>query len=139
VAVRPGSFTPWTGWVEGYGRDLLYGRVDREDVLDAIVLAVDWAAVHVGELVIDAVQPDSFGDDDLAGWADDPVGTLDRVFPGSRAVVERFGIDVARPPQRPNTSGWAESGYRPSRDFGSWVREVAAASDEEVAARRPGY
>jgi hypothetical protein len=36
AAVRPASFVPWTNWARDYSRGLLYERVDREDVLEAI-------------------------------------------------------------------------------------------------------
>lgn len=40
VAVRPASLVPWTDWARDYGLGLLYERVDRNDVLDAIQLSV---------------------------------------------------------------------------------------------------
>lgn len=139
VAVRPGNLTPWTDWVGDYGRGLLYGRVDREDVLDAVALSVDWVARNDDALIVDAVAPDAVPQDARDAWEADPIGTVERIFPGARAIVERFDLDVSPTPARPRTSGWAEIGYRPSRDFGSWVREVAEVSDDEARARTSTY
>lgn len=45
VAVRPGDFTPWgDDYVNGYGARLLYGGVDRDDVLDCVERAVEHLA-----------------------------------------------------------------------------------------------
>ena len=43
VAVRPFAFLPWRTYID-FGTSLLYGFVDREDVLDAIVKSVEWLA-----------------------------------------------------------------------------------------------
>lgn len=139
VAVRPASLVPWTDWARDYGRGLLYERVDRDDVLDAIQLSVDWMAVNDGGLVLDALHPDAVPADDLRDWRHDPVGTADRLFPGARAVVERFGLDISAPPVRPRKLGWTEVGYVPSRDFGTWIKEVAGLSDDQVRARTSDY
>jgi nucleoside-diphosphate-sugar epimerase len=140
VAIRPANLTPWTDFAHDYGLGLLTGRVDREDVLDAIEAGIRWLAEHEGELVIDATVPDSFTDDDLAGWSADPVGTIDRVFPGAREQIERFGLAVPPDaPHRPNTGGRAESGYAPTRHFGAWVAEVAGLTDDEVRTRTSVY
>ncbi|NUP75085.1 MAG: NAD(P)-dependent oxidoreductase, partial [Sinomonas sp.] len=106
VAVRPANLTPWTDWVGDYGRGLLYGRVDREDVLDSILLSVDYVATHEGGLVVDALHPDAVSEADLRDWESDPVGTAERLFPGARAAVERFDLDISALPHRPTTLGW---------------------------------
>jgi hypothetical protein len=78
-------------------------------------------------------------DDDLRDWERDPVGTAERVFPGARAAVERFDLDITTPPTRPSRHGWSEIGYSPTRHFGTWAAEVARLSDPEVHARRSDY
>jgi NAD(P)-dependent dehydrogenase (short-subunit alcohol dehydrogenase family) len=139
VAVRPASLVPWTNWARDYGRGLLYERVDRNDVLDAIQLSVDWVAANDGGLVLDALHPDAVPADDLRDWEHDPIGTADRLFPGARSVVQRFGLDISAPPVRPSKLGWTETGYTPSRDFGRWIEEVTGLSDDQVKARTSDY
>ncbi|MGO4586631.1 NAD-dependent epimerase/dehydratase family protein [Arthrobacter sp. 2RAF6] len=139
VAVRPASLVPWTDWARDYGSGLLYERVDRNDVLDAIVLSVDWVAGNDGGLVLDALHPDTVSANDLRDWEHDPIGTADRLFRGARSVVERFGLDISAPPVRPSKLGWTEVGYAPSRDFGTWIKEVAGLSDDQVKARTSDY
>lgn len=139
VAVRPASLVPWTDWARDYGRGLLYERVDRNDVLDAIVLSVDYVAANDGGLVLDALHPDAVPADDLREWRHDPAGTADRLFPGARAVVDRFGLDISAPPVRPSKLGWTEIGYTPSRDFGTWIDEVTGLSDDQVKTRTSDY
>jgi hypothetical protein len=139
VAVRPASFVLWTDWVSDYGRGLLYERVDREDVLDSIQLSVEYAATHTGGLIVDALHPDVVSDSVLRNWKNDPVGTAERPFPGARAVVERFGLDISALPEWPRTFGWSEIGYSPKRHFGAWISEVTGLADGDVFARRSAY
>ncbi|MCX2748768.1 hypothetical protein OOZ51_13235 [Arthrobacter sp. MI7-26] len=77
--------------------------------------------------------------DDLRDWERDPTGTADRLFPGARAVVERFSLDFSALPVRPSRLGWTEIGYTPSRDFGTWIDEVTGLSDGQVKARTSDY
>ncbi|MDP9905466.1 NAD-dependent epimerase/dehydratase family protein [Arthrobacter bambusae] len=139
VAVRPASLVPWTDWARDYGRGLLYERVDRNDVLDAIVLSTDYVAANDGGLVLDALHPDAVPAADLAEWKLDPIGTADRLFPGARTVVQRFGLDISAPPVKPSKLGWTETGYAPSRDFGAWINQVTGLSDDQVEARTSDY
>ncbi|MGM7774595.1 NAD-dependent epimerase/dehydratase family protein [Arthrobacter sp. KNU-44] len=139
VAVRPASLVPWTDWARDYGRGLLYERVDRNDVLDAIVSSVDYVASNDNGLVLDALHPDAVPAADLAEWKLDPIGTADRLFPGARAIVQRFGLDISAPPVKPSKLGWTETGYAPSRDFGTWIDQVTGLSDDQVKARTSNY
>ena len=138
VAVRPGNLTPWgDDWPGEYGRGLLYGRVDRDDVLAAIVASVRYAASHDGALVVDAVRanpPQGFD-----GWEADPLGTAEALYPGAREVVERFGLDILKRPATTGSSGWAELGYRPARDFGTFVTEALGMPEAEARTLRCPY
>lgn len=138
VAVRPGNLTPWgDDWPGEYGRGLLYGRVDRADVLALIVASVQYAASHDDALVVDAQRPNP--PQGFDGWKADPVGTAEALYPGAQLVVERFGLDLARVPGITGSLGWAEVGYRPTRDFGTFVTEALGMSEAEAHGRRCDY
>jgi nucleoside-diphosphate-sugar epimerase len=145
VALRPADFTPWgDDWVNRYGARLLYGGVDRDDVLDCIEATVRHldGDQHPGdepeEIVAEVVRPTAFDEDEIAGWEADPVAACERVFPGSRRLVEKYSIDVARTPvvtssdALPNALGWT-----PTRHFGTFLAELQRLDDEggETAVR----
>lgn len=135
IAVRPADFTPWRGdWAQNYGARLLYGGVDREDVLDAVTLSVArLAGADPLALVIDATRRNSFAEADLTAWEDDPLGHAERIFPGAADVITRFGLDVSARPRIAPSTGWDEIGYAPKRDFGTFVEQAAQLTDAEVA------
>jgi hypothetical protein len=140
VSVRPGNLTPWgDDWPGAYGRGLLYGRVDRDDVLAAIVSSVDHLGSHDAGLVVDAVRANPDDLDRLQGWAVDPVGTAEALYPGAREVVERFALDIAATPAVTGSAGWAELGYRPTRDFGTFVTEALGMTAAQARALRCPY
>ena len=134
VALRPAAFTPWTDdWPREYGARLLGIGVDRRDVLQAALRSIDYLArTPSAELIVDAVRANAFTADDIAGWEADPVGTAERLFPGARDVVERFGLDISQAPQLQPTAGWAEIGYRPEHHFGTFVDEIRGMDEEEA-------
>ena len=139
VIVRPHDFTPWgTDWLNGYGARLLYGGVDRDDVLECVRLAVESLAgpAPVGGLegnVVHAVRPNAFTESDLMGWEDDPpayaktffralaifsAGTpsMWRVGPASSTRSERARLDTVRAstsvPSWPSSPGSRRTGRR---------------------------
>lgn len=132
VAIRPLDFTPWgSDWVNRYGARLLYGGVDREDVLDCTQLAVRWLESHEGEgLTVDATRANHFTSEDVADWNLD---VCERIFPGSRELIERFGIKVDRKPGVVGELGWKELGYQPTRHFGTFLEALRATDPDEVA------
>lgn len=130
VAIRPADLTPWgDDWVNRYGARLLYGGVDREDVLDGVVLSVErlGGALH-GEpegIIVDALRPNAFLEGDLAGWEGNPASVCERIFPGSAELVEKYGVNISRKPGVTSSMlGWEEVGYRPSRHFGTFLEEL---------------
>ncbi|MBX3100401.1 MAG: NAD(P)-dependent oxidoreductase [Salinibacterium sp.] len=140
VSVRPGNLTPWgDDWPGEYGRGLLYGRVDREDVLAAIVASVAFLQSTDAGVALDVVRPNPDPLDALERWASDPVGTAEQLYPGAREVIERFGLDVTAQPRISPTGGWAEIGYRPAHDFGTFVAEALRMSESEARALRCPY
>jgi NAD(P)-dependent dehydrogenase (short-subunit alcohol dehydrogenase family) len=145
VALRPADFTPWgDDWVNRYGARLLYGGVDRDDVLDCVEAAVrrlagDQAPGEEPEgVVAEVVRPNAFDGDAIADWEDDPAGACERVFPGSRRLVERYAIDVSRKPAITSAQASASLlGCAPSRHFGTFVAELQRVDEEggEAAVR----
>jgi hypothetical protein len=141
VAIRPAALTPWSAnWPEKYGRRLLYGGVDREDVLDSIVLSVAYLEhAESAALIVDALHPNPFTADQLEGWEDDPLAAVERIFPGSREIVERYDLDVSERPKLTTDAGWAEIGFSPSRHFGTFVEEARGLDPEEARRRGSDY
>lgn len=131
VIVRPADFTPWgDDFVHRYGARLLYGGVDREDVLDCVQAAVESLAADPPAdgpegRVVHAVRANGFGADQLAGWEDDPVAAVERIFPGAGDLVRRYGIDIARRPTVVEHVGGDAIGYHPSRHFGTFLERLA--------------
>ncbi len=135
VAVRPHDLTPWSvgEWPQRYGARLLYGGVDRDDVLDAVQCAVRHVlATPDAELVLDATRPNVFGVEQLEGWAEDPAAHLEAIFPGAADAVDRYGLDVTGVPQIVPEAGRVETGYAPSRHFGTFLRQLEAMSPDQA-------
>jgi len=128
VAVRPADFTPWgDDWTGRYGARLLYGGVDREDVLDCVQASVDFLEREPeGEgLVVNAVRASTFDSEATEGWEEDPQGHLERIFPGSGELAARYGLPIDRRPGVPDLGEGAQViGYRPSRHFGTFLKEL---------------
>jgi nucleoside-diphosphate-sugar epimerase len=134
VAIRPHDFTPWNGdWPQRYGARLLYGGVDREDVLDSVVVAVDHVRdVDDAAVILDATRPNVFTAEQLDGWEDDPVGRLEEIFPGAADAVERYRLDVSRKPEIVPDGGRSETGYAPTRHFGTFLQQLTAMEPEQA-------
>ena len=149
VAVRPADLTPWgDDWPNRYGARMLYGGVDREDVLDAVALSVERLAHPLeGEpegIVLDAVRPNAYDEAVLEGWEADPVAVCERVFPGSAELVQRYGLKIDRRPGVSRTrEGWDEVGYTPSHHFGTFLEDLrrvdASGGEDAVRAMRCPY
>ncbi len=157
VIVRPHDFTPWgNDWVNRYGARLLYGGVDREDVLDCIEAGIrhlerttngsdiaqsdeSGALSHEKEMgdgvVVNAVRRNAFTDDMIGDWEADPLGAVERLFPGSRELVERHSIDISRRPSVVDPLGAETVGYAPRHDFGTFMARLRDLDDEGADVR----
>lgn len=143
VSVRPNDLTPWgDDWVNRYGARLLYGGVDREDVVDSIVLSVQRLERElVGDpeaIIVDALRGNAFSAEQIEGWEADPIGTAEAIFPGSASLIEKYQISIGRRPGLTTSFlGWEEVGYAPSRHFGTFIEELRALDAEggEAAVR----
>ncbi len=134
VALRPAAFTPWEGdWPQEYGARLLGIGVDRRDVLQAALRSIDYLSrTPDADLIVDAVRANVFSADDIEGWEADPIGAAERIFPGARDVVERFGLDISATPHLQPSSGWAEIGYQPEHHFGTFLAEISGMDVNEA-------
>ena len=151
IAVRPNDLTPWgDDWVNRYGARLLYGGVDREDVLDCIAQGIAFlqkplpTGSEAEGLVVHAVRGDNYTEEQIADWESDPLATCERVFPGSAALVEKYGIPINRKPTVSRTDEVAtQIGYVSSRNFGTFLEELrrldAEGGPEAVRALRCPY
>ena len=131
VAVRPADLTPWGNDFLSYGTRMLYGGVDREDVLDCIVAAAQAlekpleAGMEPEGISIDATRVDPYTQEQLAGWEDDPAAACERIFPRSRILIEKYGLNIGRRPSAigPNEAA-ARIGYQPKRHFGTFLEQL---------------
>jgi hypothetical protein len=149
VAVRPNDLTPWgSDWLNGYGTRLLRGGVDRNDVLDCVVAAVQrLSGSATGEaegIVVEALRPNAYTPEQAAAWELDPIGTCEAIFPGSRELVEKYGLRIqGKPSITTSNLGWEEVGYAPHRHFGTFLTELrrldAEIGEEAVRALRCDY
>lgn len=120
VAIRPADFTPYRDYLH-FGSRLLYGGVDREDVLDSIEAALTYEGEE--SFSVNAVKANAFTDEQTAVWEADPLAACEAIFPGSRALVEKYGIDLKRRPHRSNAEG-NPLGWSPKRHFGTFINEL---------------
>ncbi len=131
-SIRPADLTPWgDDWVNRYGARLLYGGVDRDDVLDSIERSIETLARDLPDgtepegLIVNAVRANAFTAEQIEGWEADPLQACERVFPGSRALVEKYAINVSRKPGLSDVGDGARTvGYEPKRHFGTFLDDL---------------
>ena len=146
VAIRPADFTPWgADFLNRYGARLLYGGVDREDVIDCIALSVQSLGAARGDepeptgLVVNALRANAFSEEKIADWEIDPLAACERVFPGSRPLVEKYAIKIQRKPLIVHLGDGAKQiGYTPRRHFGTFLDELRRLDAEGGPSRVAG-
>ncbi len=130
VAIRPADLTPWgTAWVNHYGARLLYGGVDREDVLHAICAAVERLSGAPTEepegIILDALRPNAYSEAQLENWEASPKEACESIFPGSAKLIEKYQIRLARKPSTTQSFlGWKETQYKPEVHFGTFLKQL---------------
>ncbi len=127
VAVRPADLTPWHSWANHYGPRLLYGGVDRGDVLQSILRSVQYLGKSDGleGFPVDALRPNAFTAEQIENWESDPLGVCDSIFPGYRDLIEKYSLDIARKPGLvPSLLGAETVGYQPQTHFGTFLKEL---------------
>jgi nucleoside-diphosphate-sugar epimerase len=124
--------------------ELLYRRVDLEDVVSAHRLALDRApAIGFGRYVITATTP--FTRADLAALRADAPGVVRRLFPDYEALYGQRGWRMFPSIDRVyvNARARSELGWAPSYDFGHALDRLQAGEDPRsplaVAIGAKGY
>src|SRR5215210_6769322 len=110
--------------------ELLYRRVDLEDVVSAHRLALDRAPeVGFARLVVSATTP--FGRDDLALLGTDAPAAVRRLFPGYEALYAERGWRMFPRLDRVYVNARAREllGWTPRYDFGFALERLAAGED----------
>ena len=114
--------------------ELLYRRVDLEDVVSAHRLALDRAPdIGFGRYIVSATTP--FTRDDLADLRDDAPSVVARLFPGYDAVYAERGWRMFPSIERVyvNQRARNELGWEPRYDFRYALDRVAAGEDPRSA------
>ncbi len=138
ISIRPHDFTPWgNNYVNNYGARLLYGGVDREDVMKCIELAVlklTSEPVSQSEpegFVVNALRPNAFTEADIADWEAHPLSACERIFPGSWKLVEKYDINIQKKPSVLDPgAGAAKIGYEPKHHFGTFLDNLRKLDSE---------
>jgi nucleoside-diphosphate-sugar epimerase len=110
--------------------ELLYRRVDVEDVVAAHLLALRRAAgIGFGRYVISATTP--FGQGDLAALRDDAPAVVRRLFPDYEAVYDARGWRMFPSVERVyvNERARADLGWAPRHDFRRALDRLRAGED----------
>jgi nucleoside-diphosphate-sugar epimerase len=138
IALRYGMFVPEPFF--RYGIRLLYGGVDTDDVVAAVMAAL--SAMSDGKLGWDSFNVQSplpFGEDDGLELRRDPLTVLDRYYPGARSLLTQRGVDRLGPIDRyfPVDRLVTRLGLRPSHSFGAWLDELRRRPNERATANPP--
>jgi nucleoside-diphosphate-sugar epimerase len=110
--------------------ELLYRRVDLEDVVSAHRLALERAPeIGFGRYIVSATTP--FTRDDLAELRADAPAVVRRLFPGYEGLYERRGWRMFPSLERVyvNAKARRELGWAPRYDFGSVLARLEAGED----------
>jgi nucleoside-diphosphate-sugar epimerase len=109
---------------ERYGFRLLFGGVDERDVAQAVGSALDFSPAN-GFEAFNVMAPVPFSREETRDLATDLVGTLDRHYPGARALLTERGVDAAEQVWWPVVWSSARAqermGYRPRYGFGEFL------------------
>jgi hypothetical protein len=129
VSIRPGDLTPWSSWVHGYGPRLLYWGVDREDVLRSVVLSVEYLArprADPESATVTVCHASPYTEGELEDWEIDPIAACERIFPGSKRLVEKYQIDIsAKPLIWDFGEGAKRIGFAPEVHFGTFLAALS--------------
>ncbi len=110
--------------------ELLYRRVDIEDVVSAHLLAADRAAdVRFGRYIVSATTP--FQPSDLAALRSAAPEVVRRLYPGYEALYQARGWTMFPGIERvyDNARARAELGWQPRYDFGHVLECLGAGAD----------
>lgn len=151
VSVRPHDFTPWgADYLNRYGARLLYGGVDRDDVMDCILAAVASLDTTLPEeseaegIVVSAVRANAFTSEQISDWEKDPIAACSRIFPGYEDLLAKYELRLSRKPELVDPGPGAQQiRYVPKRHFGTFLEDLRRLDNEigpeGVAALRCPY
>jgi hypothetical protein len=93
---------------------------------------------------VNAVRANGFTQAQIEDWEEDSLAACERIFSGSRGVVEKYGIRITKKPGLSDIGeGAAAIGYSPKRHFGTFLQELkrldAEGGAEAVRALRCPY
>jgi UDP-glucose 4-epimerase len=114
--------------------ELLYRRVDVEDVVSSHLLAMDRApAIGFGRFIVTATTP--FRQEDLPQLGSDAPGVLARYFPEFASIYARLGWKMLPRLDRVYVNARAREllGWQPRYDFAHALRCVAAGREYRSA------
>jgi UDP-glucose 4-epimerase len=114
--------------------ELLYRRVDLEDVVTAHLCALDRAPdLGFGRYIVTATTP--FGRDDLQALRDDAPAVVARLFPDYEAIYAERGWRMFPSIERVyvNERARRDLGWRPRHDFRLALDRLAAGEDPRSA------
>jgi len=133
IALRYGMFVPEPFF--RYGVRLLYGGVDTEDVVGAVMAALE--GVASGRVRWDAFNVESlvpFTEEDGPQLRRDPLPLLDRYWPGATALLRERGVERLAPIEDyyPMRRIEERLGFRPACDFGRWLDSLTVRPNERA-------
>lgn len=127
VALRLGMYVPAT--FEHYGFRLLFGGVDERDVAQAVLRSLTYEP-DGGFDAFDIMSATPFGPDDARALHADPLGVLERYWPGCLALFAEKRIDPAEQMWGrflwPTDKARDKLGYRPRYNFEQFLEALAA-------------
>ena len=141
VALRYGMFVPEPFF--RYGPRLLYGGVDTDDVVGAVMASVE--AVVDGRIgAWDAFNVESyvpFTEADGPMLRRDPLPVLDRHYPGATELLRERGVPRLKPIDGFYTMDRIADrlGFRPQCNFDRWLEELRSRPDERAPRESPWW
>lgn len=143
--IRPGNFTPWGDFLE-YGRRFVgSGGVDREDVLDIVVRAVE-RDVYENE-VFQAQREDWLSEAERQTWGpkgEGALGVLEKYVPGVRGLAAKYDLGLGQYPDSSKVGNTKEKlGWKGKHDYLTFLKRLqeldARGGEELVKGQRGGY
>ena len=140
IALRFGMFVPEPFF--HYGIRLLYGGVDTEDVVGAVLAAID--ALAAGRVAWDAFNVESivpFTEDDGPELRRDPLAVLDRYYTDASRLLRERGVPRLNPILNyyPMRRIEQRLGFRPRCNFDGWLDELRSRPEERAPERSPWW
>ncbi len=138
VALRYGMFVPEPFF--RYGIRLLYGGVDTADVVGSVLASIE--ALTTGKLQWDVFNVESFvpfTDQDGPQLRQNPLGVLDRYYPGTAELLRERGVDELAPitVYYPMARAAERLGFRPQCNFEQWLADLRSRPEERAEKSPP--